>query len=275
MLIGDSINISSLNDPPPSFLSEDWNLPAGYYYWDNLGGTQFTTLYYSDLLEKNHYLADEYYWQGDYSIYVGVVPVRTNLELENFLYKTMNYDITKKIKVVQSDDLYDANMSSYYQSVKNLAGSDILFDISVFDATSSSKDIYSCLFESEGVIYEHGHGSVTNFVIGSTTITGEDSYRFQFINPLLIAYSCSVQAYHLGECLIESFLKDKKGPVVIVGDLPWGEKQYQGILSVNEKGVWEDLFSGKTIGQAYIDHCKGSWENPHHLFGDPSLVIIG
>ena len=97
---------------------------------------------------------------------------------------------------------------------------------------------------------------------------------------MFIADSCLVQTYHKGvgedsDCLDEAFLKAQKGPAVVLTSIPWGSSYHWEVMSDQKRGFWEDLFGGKSIGQALYDHCDGAWHNPIHLFGDPSLVVFG
>jgi hypothetical protein len=62
--------------------------------------------------------------------------------------------------------------------------------------------------------------------------------------------------------------------VVIHNGIPWGSKPQGAVWSNQEKGYWQDLLAGKSIGQAFYGHASGSWQNPLHLFGDPSLVVV-
>jgi hypothetical protein len=85
-----------------------------------------------------------------------------------------------------------------------------------------------------------------------------------------------VQAYHLGECLDEAYVKTLKGPAVMMTAPPAGGGYPSGqVLSELEAGFWKDLFAGKSIGKAFYTHCNGASMNPLHLFGDPSTVIFG
>jgi hypothetical protein len=275
LLIGDSIDVTTdpAKEPPPPSLSEPWNLPAGYYQWDNIG-IQYSSLYYSDLTDKIHYTGNETFWTGTYAVYIGILPVRGPVDLVNILTKTMTATTTKELSHICSGDLYTGDQPKWLPALKNIAGPAILMSEFVFDKNAPASDIYNALFGRKGVIIERGHGNLGLFIIGSTTITNVDAKKFQFINLLYITGSCIVQAYHLGECLDEAFLKTKNGPAVIMTETPWGSKtQYQSFSS-QEEGFWTDLFAGKSIGQAFYDHCNGAWQNPLHLFGDPSQVIF-
>jgi len=277
MLIGDSVDVSGpFNDePPPPTLSENWNLPAGYYSWDSLNGTQYTSLYYSDLSDKVEYNATEWNYAGDYAIYVGIVPVRTPSELQIYLTKTINYYTCANLTVVVSGDIPTPDSEFYYSRIQSLAGSNISTDISFFGTNSSSEEIHEKIFDREAVIYESGHGNLQLFMIGNVAVTNENASDFRFINPLMLTSSCVVQAYNMyPECLDEAFLKAPKGPAVILNGPPWGPIGLTDDLSDLERGFWIDLFARKTIGQALYDHCNGAWQNPIHLFGDPSLVIF-
>ncbi|MFX1295273.1 MAG: C25 family cysteine peptidase [Promethearchaeota archaeon] len=274
VLTGDSVDIEfdpnqeDWQEPPPPTLSEPWNLPAGYYRWDCWDTPQFTTLYYSDLNDKIHYLDGEHHYDGDYKIYVGVMPVRTEEELQKTLTKIINYPLADKVTLVISQDL-EGSVEDEYPAIQDLAGSEIATELNVFGEDSSANEIYEKLFETEGVIYEHGHGNVGIFRIGNVIINKEDVSKFQFINPLFIASSCLVQAYHLGESLDEAFLKAEKGPLSITSAL-----YEEGFYISFGAASWEDLFNKKTIGQAFYDHCNGRYKNPLALFGDPSLIIF-
>jgi len=290
ILVGDSADVLVEFDEeqPPPELSEDWNLPAGYYWLDSLGGAQYTSLYYSDLTDKVHYTETEYYYTGDFSIYVGILPVRTTSELQNILAKTMlvPYYTYPNITYVNSEDLYNTVVQDKFYYIDTLAGSTISMEFYVYGTNSSSEEIRDKLFERKGVLFEHGHGTYGSwFTIGSTVITNANASDFQFINPLLMVSSCLSYLYHLNvssmfgsvysECIDEAFLKAQKGPVVIITGEPWGNTPPGELFSDQELGFWEDLLGGKSIGEAFIGHCEGAWQNPINLFGDPSLVVIG
>jgi|WetSurMetagenome_2_1015567.scaffolds.fasta_scaffold85100_2 hypothetical protein len=127
-------------------------------------------------------------------------------------------------------------------------------------------------------MYECGHGSTVQFGIGKTNILQKDANRFQYVNPLYIELSCGNQAYTFPECIDESFLKAPRGPAVIISGpivgAPWTIPPGR-FLTKNESGFWEDLFSGKSIGEAFYNHSKEAQVNPFQLFGDPSIIIFG
>jgi hypothetical protein len=117
-MIGDSIDVPSPPDDlapggtwePGDTLSEPWNLPVGYYLWKDNKDVFLplhTTLYYADLSDKVSYTYDEHYFQGDYRIYVGVIPVRTLPELTNVLTKTMATGPTEKMTWFFEENSYD------------------------------------------------------------------------------------------------------------------------------------------------------------------------
>lgn len=281
LLIGDSVDEPSAPDatvyqePPPPTLNEPWSLPAGYYRWEVWNNPQYASLYYADLNDKTFYPKNEFYWDGNYAISVGLMPVRTTQELQLILTKTMAYQLGKHMTFTHSWDLYNADVEQKYNALQALASAaQISTSKNVFDQTASASAIYQQLFKRTGVIFESGHGNVGIFKIGNLVISKNDHDKFKYINPLMITSSCSVQAYHLGECLDEAFLKGAKGPVVIHNSIPWGSKPQGAIWSDQEKGYWQDLLAGKTIGQAFYNHASGSWQNPLHLFGDPSLVVV-
>jgi hypothetical protein len=289
MLVGDSVNLDfdseaeEWQEPPTPVLSESWNLPAGYYRWDCWNAPQFTSLFYSDLSDKLHYDESEWYYDGDFNIYVGIVPVRTPIELQTILLKTMlsPYYTYSNFTCVVSEDLYSPSVQDTLASISTIAGSNVWTDFFVCGEDNSSEEIHEKLFERRGVVMEEGHGNHGIFKIGETIISNEDAVNFQFINPLLITSSCLVQAYHMSDrgvdvdCLDEAFLKAEKGAAVIMTGSPWGAKSQGEVMSAQEIGFWEDLFGGKSIGQALYDHCDGAWQNPIFLFGDPSLVVFG
>ncbi len=290
MLIGDSVDVSAeFNETQPvPVLSEDWNLPAGYYWWDSLGGAQYTTLYYADLTDKVNYVENEFFYTGDFSIYVGVVPVRTTSELQTVLAKTMlvPYYTYPNITYVNSEDLYNTAVQDKFDYIETLAGSSVSTDFYVYGTDASSQEIGEKLFERRGALFELGHGTYGSwFTIGSTVITNGNASDFQFINPLFVVQSCMSYLYHLNvssmfgspytECIDEAFLKAQKGPAVIITEEPWGNTPQGQVMSDQELGFWEDLLGGKTVGEAFVGHCGGAWQNPIDLFGDPSLVVIG
>jgi len=261
MLVGDSVDIADPQAPPEPVLSETWNLPVGYYSWD--WGLQYTSLYYSDLTDKLVYPSNEHYWDGEYAICVGVVPVRAPDELQNVVAKTMRTSPMNHITFVYSSDLYMPESAAQFQAIKALAGNAVRVDQFVLGADASSQAVYSALFEQDGIVYEEGHGSMVEFNIGSTMIWRYDATRFEFINPLYVMSSCNTNDYFRGYSVDEAFLQAAKGPAAIATLFPTAE------------GFFRDLFAGRTIGQAFYEHCKGSWQNPHFVFGDPSQVIIG
>jgi hypothetical protein len=281
LLIGDSVDEPSAPDatvyqePPAPTLNEPWSLPAGYYRWEVWNNPQYASLYYADLNDKTFYPKDEFYWDGNYAINVGLMPVRTALELQRILTKTMAYQPGKQMTFTYSWDLYGADVEQQYNALQALASAaQVSTTKSVFDQTAAAPAIYQQLFERMGILYESGHGNVGIFKIGNLVVSKDDSVKFKQTNPLMITSSCSVQAYHLGECLDEAFLKGDKGPVVIHNGIPWGSKPQGAVWSNQEKGYWQDLLAGKSIGQAFYGHASGSWQNPLHLFGDPSLVVV-
>ena len=292
LLIGDSVDIEMPYDfptfwePPPPTLSEAWNLPVGYYHWEDCNWPVFSTLFYADLSNEliykaSYILADGTYFDhpfyGDYKIYAGVIPVRTIGDLECVLNKTINAEPTSLMTVVcdyGSNPIYETII---FQEIKSLAGAKLSMDLFFFqDALdiTGKIDAYTALFEREGIISETGHGLLNLFIIGTTTIIKEDPARFKFINPLFIASSCYVSGYHLGDCLDEAFLRTAKGPAVILLNQPEGGGSSPNKLSPLAQGFWMDLLGGKTIGQAFYDHCHGAGANPHILLGDPSLIVI-
>ena len=290
MLVGDSVDVSvefNVTQPSPA-LSEAWNLPAGYYWWDSLGGAQYTTLFYSDLSDKLNYTESEFYYTGDFSVYVGVVPVRTATELRTVLAKTMlvPYYTYPNMTYVNSEDLYNTVVQDKFDYLETLAGSNVSIDFSVYGTNSSSEEIGEKLFERKGALFEHGHGTYgSRFTIGGTVITNGNASDFQFINPLFMVSSCLSYLYYLDipaifgspypECIDEAFLKAQKGPAVVITGEPWGSKPSGVLFSDQELGFWQDLLGGKTVGEAFVGHCGGAWQNPIFLFGDPSLVVIG
>jgi hypothetical protein len=209
---------------------------------------------------------------------VGVIPARSTQDLECVLDKTINSKPANLLTFINSFDAYSQFDYQEFLEIKSLAGAGVSMDLFVFqDAqdTTGKIDIYSALFEREGIILEHGHGLPNQFVIGTTWITNADAARFKFINPLFVTCSCYVQAYHWGDCLDEAFLRMPKGPAVIINCLPTGGPPTPpGKLSLLAHGFWKDLLEGKTIGQAFYDHCFEAGCNPLNLFGDPSLVVI-
>jgi hypothetical protein len=283
LLIGDSVDVTTGSMDEEPTLAEPWNLPAGYYQF--FDGHQYTTLYYSDQTDRVEYSPpDDNYWSGEYLVAVGVMPVRTPAELANVLFKTMNVTRTRQASFVWSEDVYPRNGNQNVSEIQALAGSGISISSTVFGSSAPPSQIYTALFEQQGMILElghgfildSGHGSLGGFKIGNTFIYNTDGRRFQYINPLFIAMSCYNPAYNFGECLDEAYLKTQNGPAVITSIFPQGGITHPGhVLSSLEAGFWQDLFAGRSIGQAYYDHCEGAVTNPLALFGDPSLVIFG
>jgi hypothetical protein len=292
LLIGDSVDIqepynpTTYQAPPPPTLSEAWNLPAGYYHWTLENFPTYSTLFYADLSNKLIYSENDfvpgypgyYAFLGDYKIYVGVIPARSTGDLECVLDKTINCKAANLLTFVYSFDCYSQFNYQEFLEIKSLAGAGVSMDLFVFqDAqdTTGKMDIYSALFEREGIIMEYGHGNLNQFVIGTTWITNADAARFKFITPLFGESSCYVQAYQSGDCLDEAFLRTPKGPAVMMSGTPTGGPPAPpGKLSLLTQGFWKDLLEGKTIGQAFYDHCFEAGTNPLHLFGDPSLVVV-
>jgi hypothetical protein len=285
MLIGDSTDISTPGNetqPTPS-LTEDWNLPAGYYWWNittNDGyplGAQYTSLYYSDLADKLSYSEAEFDYNGDYQIYVGIVPVRTPNELQSILSKTINYQVSSQATYVISNETNSPNYEALLSKILSLAQNHgISNSLHYFGSGSSSQEIFDKLFHQTGFVFEEAHGNLQLFKMADIYVRNENASEFKFINPLLITTSCITQAYQIGNCLDEAFLMAPKGPVTILGGaVPQGPISRNGELSDCERGFWTALFAGERIGKALYDNCYGAWQNPITLFGDPSLTIFG
>lgn len=197
MLIGDSVDISArVNEtqPPPS-LSEAWNLPAGYCWWNclvNNGsqlGVKYTSLYYSGLLDKAEYNATEYYHTGDYRRYGGVVPVRTPTELQTILSKTINYHVSSRATFLISNDTPSPDYVARLAEIRALGGTNISTNIYFFSTDSSGQEFHERIFNREGFLFEEAHGNLQLFKMGNTYITNNNASDFQFINPLLITFS--------------------------------------------------------------------------------------
>jgi hypothetical protein len=284
MLVGDSLDIIEPGNEtqPTPLLTEDWNMPAGYYWW-NLStsegtpfGAQYTSIYYSDLSDKLSYNETEFLYSGDYKIYIGVVPVRTINELQTYLSKTINYKVSSTATFMVSNDTSDSNYEEVLEEISSLMQTNnVSTSLYFFDDESSSNDIHETLFNREGFLYESGHGNLQILKMGDVYLTNDNASDFQFINPSLVTWSCVVQAYHIGESLDEAFIKAHKGPVTILAGLPQGPITLPGDLSVCEYGFWTDILSGKSVGQSFYDNCNQSWMNPLTLFGDPSLTVFG
>ncbi len=297
LLIGDSINMEfeknlfysetgEWQEPPEPSLSEPWNLPAGYYRWDSwFNYPRFTSLFYSDLSDKVHYGEDEYYYLGNFSIYVGLIPVRTTNELQTILSKTMltPYFTYPNVTLSQSNlgkgDV--ASSSEDIPLIREIAGSSITIDAYYHDSEASTEFVDETIFDRKGVVWTSGHGSINSFIISNYYVEKEEAYKFQYINPLYIGSSCFIYEFYSqgagadSDCLDEAFLKAQKGPAVIITSSPEGPNVEGVPLTEQETGFWEDLLGGKSIGQAFYDNCYGASQNPLHLFGDPSLVVIG
>lgn len=68
----------------------------------------------------------------------------------------------------------------------------------------------------------------------------------------------------IDQSYLEAMLRKPKGPAVVITSF-W-----------NTEEIMEDLFNGKTIGDAYFGNAYHSWfESAYVIFGDPSLVIFG
>jgi hypothetical protein len=66
-------------------------------------------------------------------------------------------------------------------------------------------------------------------------------------------------------------LKSERGPAIITNEILSSGPATD--MSVSEVGFWQDLFAGKSIGQAIYDNCNDILAR-FYLFGDPSLVIF-
>ena len=285
MLVGDSVDTTpeeAMATIPQ--LSEDWNLPIACYLRESYEGEyedenkttsvyQCTNLFYSDLSNKTLYTLEDmkYGYVGDYGVYVGIVPVRTEIELQNILEKTMNYCICSKMSITYS---YDAYVTPTLEIVEEFAGSKIQVNSAEITNSSTIEEIHEKIFRTEGVIYESGHGNQYSFRLGNKSVTLFDAHIFEFVNPLMLMRSCSVGIYYqVPETITEAFLRAEKGPVVIISAAPTGGV-YLKDASDMEKRFWADLFSGKTIGQALFDNLSGAIGSTAFLFGDPSSVIF-
>lgn len=315
MLIGDSVNepdpppgfsclvsskyyLKSCPIPSEPVLSEDWNLPAGFHRWfSHEGLPQYTTLYYADAIYRPNNLYTGGMYNGNYVVSVGVVPVRETYELENVLHKSMAYTPATKINFNFAIGSYKAYSTPGYpstdemvQAISDLGASvnpEVTVDLHVFDIKTPEIEIIEAYFRTpNSIIFGSGHGAVVGFDASGygnpiegygLFISGANVSNFSSIIPAYIFTHCNVQSYMKGESLTESYLKAEKGPAVLF-NLPGSyvsiyDSSYP--LCPEEAKFWDDLFSGKTVGEVFYKAVYGAWQNPYHLFGDPSLVLFG
>jgi len=294
LLVGDSVPVAypePAGGSPPATLSEAWNLPAGYYRWDFWDAsqqswriqTQYTTLFYADFSDKEHYVAGENCYAGDYRAYVGVMPVRTVAELEAVLRKTMECPAASGLTFVYSADYYDPTYAEVTrQQIESIAAG-LSTAHCLFDAASNPDSVYEALCGSPGIVYASAHGLMTpgsgsqlpGFRIGGVWVTRNDATKCEYVNPLYIINACWADAYAYGEPIDESWLKARRGPASMISKVPI---RYPvppgGGLSQTELGFWRDLFQHKTLGAAFYNNCFGAYADPLHLFGDPTLVVV-
>ena len=269
LMIGDSID---LPDPPDDLapggtwepgdtLSEPWNLPTGYYLKAVSKGTIlpiYNTLYYADLSDKVSYTYDEDSYQGDYRIYVGVIPVRTLPELTNVLSKTMATGPTGKMTWFFEENCYDptyveALLADVQAKTKRLDIKKVLFHNA--DAEDYVKDTF---FKQDGIlqIFVHGFPGGNGFSM-IYEIFKVDAALFQQVNPLFIDNSCYSQSYWKWECLDEAFLKAPKGPAAVSGSPVYFNGQVTGL----DPKYYVGLDAGKSIGNALYDNSYNSFFN--------------
>jgi hypothetical protein len=268
LLIGDSVNFDFNHVPPQPVLSEPWNLPVGCYRRASDGGYEPTSAFFSD--PSDNVEIDPL--PRKYPVATGVIPVRIPAELDNVLYKTMNATRTRQISIIISEDVDSVYKENWYYALQALGGPGITFSRSVFGTSATESQVLAAIFEQPGVVVEYGHGSHYDFVIGPIAVDSTDAHLFQYINPLFIMISCRIFAYpSVNECLIEAFLKSERGPAIITNEILSSGPATD--MSVSEVGFWQDLFAGKSIGQAIYDNCNDILAR-FYLFGDPSLVIF-
>jgi hypothetical protein len=293
LMIGDSKDLpypESSQGPPAPSLSDPYELPAGYYRADCIVNgnpitqTYYSTLFYADLSDVTHITQETHSFSGDYKIYVGLIPVRTPAELDTVLKKTVQSNPVNTLTMVFTENYYDpVYAQKCIQEVKTIAGSSLTVDQFLFGTASPDQDVYNAIFSRPGIIDASGHGYMDpndpnqkpGFGIGNVWICKEDGDRFQYINPLCIFSTCWGDAYQYGECIVESFIKDAKGPATLISRLPNSGPGVQGGgLTQTEMDFWKSLTKGNPVGKAFYDNCISINLNPLNLFGDPSLVIV-
>jgi hypothetical protein len=278
MLVGDAYYRESESYPPDQNLTEQWDLPAGYYQNSTSDYPHYTSNFYSDILDE-----PEFYWStADLAIKVGIVPVRTLVELHRVLFKFMNYLPEKQTWYRVSMDLDNTNSQTNFQQIKDAV--DVInntnnqnFNIkrTILPETTEIEDTYEALFNTVGVIVSNAHGgwfyqnnvAVENFFSMSTPdksishqVNASDAFRFKYINGAFFAQSCFAQEYMKAISIDEAYIIAEKGPVIT------------GLL-IPKAEVMKRLHEGETIGDAYYGNYPFLGPNPYHLFGDPSLVI--
>ncbi|MBN2403338.1 MAG: hypothetical protein JXN64_13205 [Spirochaetes bacterium] len=273
MLVGDSKDGEDTQGlPGETNLNYSWNLPAGYYIREQDANVPiYTSAFFADLTDKEYYSKYENLFTGDFAIKVGIVPVRTVPELNNVLYKSMNYDPALEMHYIFSYDLVNEHTDQYISNVENVIETYSLsynynytYTTEIFEANSLQHEVFDAVFNNTGVLDIHAHGNLYEIIPGNVHVSFMDAYRFQYVNPLYISASCGINNYMKGNSLSEYFLKAAKGPAVIV--IP--------PLSSYRTVFWDTLFQGYSIGEAFYHDVDGASPSYWQLLGDPSLVMI-
>ena len=272
MLVGDAVDRECCAGYPlAQNLTEQWNLPAGYYHRGN--SVLYTTHFYSDILDE-----EEFSWDtSDLAIKVGLVPVRTLDDLDRVLLKFMNYSPERKTTFRIShntDNEQERNLFSQIkyeiESINSMNNRNFHIDYTITPHGEQIERVHDALFNTKGVILENAHGfwitrgsCIDMSGVYEEMICSDDAFRFQQLNGAFFTESCEVESYMVGFSLAEAYLIAENGPVITGQRIPLPE-------------FFKRLHNGETIGDVYYDKYTSVYRmngNPFHLFGDPSLVI--
>jgi hypothetical protein len=268
-------------EPPNAELSELWNLPMGYYLkenkWDNTNyywyQPVYTSLFYSDLSDKpdNKYSKDETFLEGDYRLYVGIIPVRTHEELANVLGKTMTAVAANEIAVVYDGINYyvPSETDPWLDAIEALGAGRINVKSTIFK-TQSLESARNAFFNNKGIVSLGAHGWTwgpgpenNGFDLALQGIRGSDATRFVSVWPILNSGACFESSYIHDIGWDREFLKALSGPATIVPTPSDG--------SLGKLDFFDDIFSGHSVGEAFCQNSDDSIMNPNILFGDPSV----
>mgnify|MGYP001602545361 CR=1 FL=1 len=272
-----------------------WNVPTMYYH--RLGSENYATdtdnVMPSDLPYTTNYswleppIADRATLETNFvaDIYIGRWSVRTNEELQNVVYKTINMHPIQKVMMIKDQSFSSPIRESChwppdeteeircYVDMENevmprvLNGTIVTELISVnisnqTDAFNAKEKIIS--MPNDTLLVETFHGGLTGIDIGEASIYIDDLEDFQYAFPLFHGRSCHISAYYLYEESVfsEALIKSVRGPAVYV-DAP------------NNYFFYLNLLAGKTLGESYYSGTDifAAGGGTQILMGDPSLVL--
>ena len=242
-------------------------------------------------------------WLGD--IYLGRWPVRTNSELQNIIDKTKinpkissftsiagttdNENIIENFKMYSPlyspykyvlDNQYNGLPVKFVNNVDDLSASKIQERVDAFSSLSNINYIQyksidhevidSYFYNNTGYLLESAHGSHRCIApYGSEGRVCTYNLTFKNVFPVFDLSSCEVQGYFVGaeDVFSEHFLKQEKGPAIVIGTLGRTDSTY-----------YQNLMAGKSIGESFFSSLKNSqntgisWANM--ILGDPSLILV-